>query len=417
LTPTTNRRRFLQTAAGTATALAAGSLSVCAADDVTGTTLPPPADRKLLLVLFGGGTRSSESIADPEHRYIPRLWKEMVPRGTLWTNMRVEHRVVHTNCNASIKTGHWEYNDLDWSKPPAHPTVFEIVRRERRLPDTAAWAFVYASILANTGRSTAAGFGDRFAANVVQPPTIPRTTAEGMERLMAAARATGSPDAELKAAAQCARLARSASRIATDGLQSDTVRRWVEEQYQAWRKADDTTSHDVFLARLATACMKQFAPSVMSVDFGEIDCAHYGSWSRYVEAIRRTDELTWQLWRAVETLPAYRGKTLLLVLPDHGRQLEPEKGDGPHLPARPAGGSAQMGTVPFFRGAGFLHHSDFYTGEGADEGCRRVWMLALGPDVKPGQVIDRPQPITAAAATGLAFLNLTASDGSAPPAR
>ena len=29
----------------------------------------------------------------------------------------------------------------------------------------------------------------------------------------------------------------------------------------------------------------------MSVDFGEIDCAHYGSWSRYVEAIRRTDEL------------------------------------------------------------------------------------------------------------------------------
>lgn len=405
MTPTTTRRKFLQTAAGAAAALAAGGLSVCAADIAAGTVLPPPADRKLLLVLFGGGTRSSESIADPAHRYIPRLWKEMIPRGTLWTNMRVEHRVVHTNCNASIKTGHWEYDDLDWSKPPAHPTVFEIVRRERRLSDMAAWSFVYASILANTGRSAAAGFGDRYAANVVQPPTIPRTTAEEMERLMSAARATGSPGAELKAAAQCARLARSASRIATDGLQSDTARRWLDEQYQAWRKADGTTSHDVFLARLAAACMKQFAPSVLSVDFGEIDCAHYGSWSRYVEAIRRTDELTWQLWRAVETLPAYRGKTLLLVLPDHGRQLEPEKAD------------SSAGTVPFFRGAGFLHHSDFYTDEGADEGCRRVWMLALGPGIKPGQTIDRPQPITAAAATGLGFLGLAASQGAAPPAQ
>jgi hypothetical protein len=392
LRPTTTRREFLQTAVATTAALAGGGLSVCAADPIADTTLPPLADRKLILVLFGGGTRASESIADPKHRYIPRLWKEMVPRGTLWTNMRVEHRVVHTNCNASIKTGHWEYDDLDWSKPPAHPTVFEIVRRERRLPDTAAWAFVYASILANTGRSTAAGFGDRFAANVVEPPTIPRTTAEEMERLMAAARATGSSEEELKAAAQCARLARSASRIATGGLQSDAARRWVGEQYQAWRKEDGTTSHDVFLARLAAACMKQFAPSVMSVDFGEIDCAHYGSWSRYVEAIRRTDELTWQLWRASETLSAYRGKTLLLVLPDHGRELESSGG------------------------AGFLHHSDFYTDQGADEGCRRVWMLALGPGVKPGQTIDRPTPITAAAATSLRFLGLAASPGAARPA-
>ena len=41
------------------------------------------ADRKLILVLFGGGTRFSESVGDPEHRYIPHLWKELVPRGTL----------------------------------------------------------------------------------------------------------------------------------------------------------------------------------------------------------------------------------------------------------------------------------------------------------------------------------------------
>ena len=135
--------------------------------------------------------------------------------------------------------------------------------------------------------------------------------------------------------------------------------------------------------------MKRFSPSVMAVDYGEIDCAHYGSWSRYVDAIRRTDELTWQLWRAAGSLSAYRGKTLMLILPDHGRELESEDGWG------------------------FIHHSDFYTNKGADEGCRRVWMLALGPGVKPGGRIDRAVPITTAASTGLDYLGLEPSKGAA----
>ena len=149
------RREALRMIAGTG---AAAALTAAGAPSARGVDAAEPLDRlpgvdqrKLILVIFGGGTRSSESVGDPEHRYIPHLWKKMVPRGTLWTNMRVEHRVVHPNCNASIKTGHWEYDDLDWSKPPRHPTIFEIVRKQRKLPDTAAWAFVYASILANTG--------------------------------------------------------------------------------------------------------------------------------------------------------------------------------------------------------------------------------------------------------------------------
>jgi hypothetical protein len=384
----TNRRAFLQTAAAAAVgASPVGRLLAAGA----AASLPPLAERRLIVVLFGGGTRSSESITDPEHRYIPRLWKELVPQGTLLTNMRVERRVVHTNCNASIKTGHWEYDDLDWSKPPKHPTIFEIVRKERGLPDTAAWSFVYASILAQTARSQADGYGRRFAANLVEPPTISRAAAEEMERLMAAARASGSPEAERKATAKCAHLARSDSRIADGGLQSPAARAWLRERYRAWCNADDTTSHDALLANCACDCMKRFAPQVMSVDFGEIDCAHYGSWSRYVEAIRRTDELTWQLWQTAQSLSAYRGKTLMLVLPDHGRQLDSPGGDG------------------------FIHHSDFYTNRNADEGCRRVWMLAIGPSVAAEAKIDRPVPITAAAATGLHWLGLRASRGAAPP--
>ncbi|MBN1418259.1 MAG: hypothetical protein JXP34_05750 [Planctomycetes bacterium] len=377
------RRTFIRRIAGAACAAIAGS------DPRRGADPNPP---KLIVIIFGGGTRSSETIADPDHRHIPTLWGELVPRGTLFTNMRVEGKVVHPNSTGSILTGHWEWDDIDWSRPVAHPTIFEIHRRAARAPDTSAWAFVYASILAKAGESAASGFGSAFGANVVEPPTIPRATAARMDGLLARAAASGSPAAEREAIAACARLARSTSRIATGGLRSEGARRFVEERYAAWRAGAGTTSHDAFLADAATACMRTFAPDLIAIAFGEIDCAHYGSWSRYVEAIRRTDDLVGRIWRAARILPAYRDNTLILVLPDHGREL-----DGPDR-------------------WGFIHHSDFYTGAGADEGCRRVWMLAVGPDVEAGRTIDQPVPITAAAATGLAFLGLEASRGAEPPA-
>jgi hypothetical protein len=43
-----------------------------------------------------------------------------------------------------------------------------------------------------------------------------------------------------------------------------------------------------------------------------------------------------------------------------------------------------------------------------------VWMLAVGPGVSRGTTIDRPTPITAAAATGLRWLGLAASPGATP---
>ncbi|UCE47378.1 MAG: twin-arginine translocation signal domain-containing protein, partial [Phycisphaerales bacterium] len=385
-----SRRRFLLAAAGVGAATTLGGaealISGCSRR-VEASAPPVFSQRKLIVVLFGGGTRSSESIGDPTHSFIPHLWNEIIPRGTLFTNMRVEHKVVHPNSAGSIMTGHWEWDDIDWSRPVAHPTIFEIYRRARLMPDTSAWAFVYASILAGTGESLAWDYGKKYAANVVEPPTIPRTTAEQMDRQMQHAASLGSTDAQIEAANICAKLARAKSRISAKGLRSRQASVFLDTEYAKWKAGSGTTSHDAFLTDRAIACMHTFAPDVMAVDFGEIDCAHYGSWSRYVEAIRRTDELTWKLWQATEQMEQYRGRTLILILPDHGRELN-----------RPGHW-------------GFIHHSNFYTNEGADEGCRRVWMVALGPGVTSGRRIEKPIPITAVAATGLEFLGLEASVG------
>lgn len=385
-----NRRTFLRAVAGSVAAGVLGGADTILGGCAAASPVFMPSDQrrdKLVVILFGGGTRSSESIDDPTHRYVPHLWNEMVPRGTLFTNMRVEHKVVHPNCTGSIMTGHWEWDDIDWSRPVAHPTIFEIYRKSRRAPDTAVWSFVYASILAKTTESLVAGYEGKYAANVVVPPTIPRTTAQEMDRRMRHAASLGSLDAQIEATAECQKLARSTSHIALEGLRSTQARCSVEHEYATWKNESGTTSHDAFLAGRAIDCMRKFAPDIMVVAFGEIDCAHYGSWSRYVDAIRRTDKLTSKLWNTIQQLDEYRNRTLMLILPDHGRELD------------------RLGHW------GFIHHSNFYTNEGDDEGCRRVWMLAIGPGVKAARRIDKPIPITTVAATGLEYLGLDPSAG------
>jgi hypothetical protein len=270
-----------------------------------------------------------------------------------------------------------------------HPTVFEIFRKFRGAPDTAAWALVYAAILSNVGWSRATGFGPEYGANVVEPPTIPRETAERIGALLQEASATGSVPEELKAAREVARWTRAESHLRRNGLRSEAARQFLDQQYQAWKSGSGTTSHDAFLSDRAIACMKQFAPDVITVAFGEIDCGHYGSWSRYVEAIQRTDELTWRLWQAADELEGYHGQTLMLILPDHGRELD-----------RPDG-------------MGYVHHSNFYTRESEDEGCRRVWMLMLGPGIAQRRKVGKQVPQTVAAATALDYLGLEASPGTA----
>lgn len=353
-----NRREFLR--AGSVLAVAAGFESRLSA-----VTAPPdgavPGDPNVLLVLFGGGTRNSESIADPERRYVPCLWNRLRPEGTLFSDVRNDGLIVHTSAAASILSGHWEHLDLAWKSPARHPTLFERVRRSLALPHEDCWALVYAVILASPVFSEGTGYGHAASANVFYPPTVPRATRERVLELTARAGAIGDSDRHAALLGEARQLLRSTARPHYEGLLGPGPETFAREFFARWRQEDGTTSHDAFVAEAAKAVMRRFHPRFVMVGFGEIDCAHYGNFSRYTDAIRRTDALTFDLWTAIQADAFYRDRTYLVVTPDHGRELE-----------RPGG-------------EGFVHHSNFYTGEGADEGCRQVWALILGPGIPKGE--------------------------------
>jgi arylsulfatase A-like enzyme len=106
--------------------------------------------------------------------------------------------------------------------------------------------------------------------------------------------------------------------------------------------------------------MQQESPSLLWITMHDIDIAHAGAYSLYIDAIRRTDRLCVELWEAVQSEPEYAGNTTLLILPDFGR-------DGDQY----AGGN------------GFQHHR---TGDALS---RTTWMMAVGAGVREGVVSDR----------------------------
>jgi arylsulfatase A-like enzyme len=125
--------------------------------------------------------------------------------------------------------------------------------------------------------------------------------------------------------------------------------------------ARTVASPDELSVYIVRQLMRKQSPSMLWLTLHDVDIAHSGAYSLYVEAIRRTDRLCGELWQAVQADPEYAGNTTMFILPDFGRDADAEAG-----------------------GNGFQHHR---TGDAAS---RTTWMMVLGAGVRRGVVYDRP---------------------------
>lgn len=66
--------------------------------------------------------------------------------------------------------------------------------------------------------------------------------------------------------------------------------------------------------------LKTQKPRVLFLSFDETDdFGHYGSYDNYMNSVHYTDDFIRQLWEWVQSQPAYKNQTTLLVTVDHGR--------------------------------------------------------------------------------------------------
>jgi hypothetical protein len=337
-----NRRDFLRGAASMAlgTTLVSGSPLVRDA--------AAAAKRKIIVITFGGGARDQETFAPEGQENIPNMLRELVPQSSFFTQVVNQGILGHYVATASLATGVYETLNNFSAVPPQHPTVFEYFRKDLHRPLSDAWVVAPSNGFNRIGESDYRSFGPGMGARVVLP-----------KHLLAAAGNGADYEHLLRDNYETPLYTPPLAGGEFELQQLEMILKLSVDDFKA--HARTLSSPDELSMYIARRLMRQEAPSLLWITMHDIDIAHAGAYSLYVDAIRRTDRLCAELWKAVESEPEYAGNTTLFILPDFGRDGDQDAG-----------------------GNGFQHHR---TG---DTASRTTWMMALGAGVRQGVVYDSP---------------------------
>src|SRR5215475_4333859 len=339
---------------------------------------------RVIVVTFGGGVRYSETFGAEGLRNIPRL-AGMRPQGYFFRTCVNAGVLSHFNSTASILTGNWQRVDDFGFQPPAGPTIFEYYRKGAKATPMDAWIVATNKSFATMGSSGDAMWGAPFGANVVLPKQL---LLEAVKEVVRKRPGGGVADRE--------NVLRQLQGILSEGYEGVgwTVFKGGRELDAHLRETlthslveyingpEAPTSGDELTFFITREVMREFAPRLLLVNFWDMDVAHWGSYSLYLQAINRTDRLTGMLWDETQSNPSYKDKTTLLILPELGRDGDVNAANG------------------------FLNHRS------GDASCRNMWMLAMGAGVPAGET-ERPMQHVDIAPTVASMLEISAGDGMA----
>jgi len=315
--------------------------------------LAPAAGQKTVVVTFGGGARDEETFAPEGQENIPHLLNELIPQATFFTQVVNRGILGHYVATASLATGIYERFDNFADVSPKNPTVFEYFRKGLKRPANDAWVIAPSNGFNRIGQSDGSLISTGYGARVILP-----------KRMLASALgkgATQSAGVEAILQDNYEDLLYTPPAINTDAnlaLLTDLLHLSVDDFAHHAKTLSSADELSVFVMR---QLMKQFAPSLLWITLHDMDVAHTGAYSLYIDGIRRTDRLCADIWAMIESDPEYKDRTTMLILPDFGRDSDFTPG-----------------------GNGFQHHR---TG---DPLSRTTWMMALGPHIRHNVTVDRP---------------------------
>jgi hypothetical protein len=342
------RRDFLRDAAGLALGGALVGSGVLARAGIA------PRNRKVVVITFGGGARDQETFAPEGQGNIPHLMNELIPQSSFFTQVVNRGILGHYVATASLATGVYETINNFASLPPEHPTVFEYFRKDRKRPASDAWVVAPSNGFNRIGESSHRSYGAGLGARVILP-----------KHLLTAALSSGHSDYQhlLRDNYETPFYVPELGGSDVELEQLENILNLSVADFKA--HARTLSSPDELSVYVVRQLMRQKAPSLLWITMHDIDVAHSGAYSLYIEGIRRTDRLCAEIWKVIQSEPEYAGKTTLFILPDFGRDSDEDSG-----------------------GNGFQHHR---TGDALS---RTTWMMALGAGVRENAVFDHAMEST-----------------------
>jgi hypothetical protein len=252
---------------------------------------------------------------------------------------------------ASLATGVYETFNNFAAVPPHNPTVFEYFRKDLARPGQDAWVVAPSNGFNRIGESDHRQYGEGLGAGVVLPKHLLKAALSSTDHSNLSHLLRDNYETPLYTPALAGN---EVEMQRLEGVLRLSVTDFVAH-------ARSLASPDELSVYIAKQLMRTLAPSLLWITLHDIDIAHSGAYSLYVDAIQRSDRLCAEIWQAIESESEYAGRTTMYILPDFGRDADADAS-----------------------GNGFQHHR---TG---DPLSRTTWLMAMGPGIRQGVIIDRP---------------------------
>jgi hypothetical protein len=231
----------------------------------------PEYKTKHVFLVVMDGVRWMDSFGDPQHQYIPHLYNDLRPLGTLFTHYYNRGITVTRQGHSTMASGTWQMVPNGGPRLTM-PSLFEYLRDEKGIPPTKAWAIFGKGPYSFAAYSSHPAYGAKFAASEFHG---------------------GGPD--------------------------DPVN-------------EMSVMGDAGVLQKVKDVMKQDQPDFFFINFGYTD--HSGhiakSFAEYTDAIRNCDVQFYKLWEAIQADPYYKDTTTVLFVNDHGRHSSDYHSHGDH---------------------------------------------------------------------------------------
>lgn len=314
----------------------------------------------VVFCLFAGGVRNIESVEKARGNLMPRILSgagsvdptiapgmDALPgfsgtslqnSSTLFRQFRyAQGPTGHFNGHTTALTGNYTLTDLNIRESPKMPTIFELYRKHNSPSQTALNAWWVSNTLGpypSLNYSVYPGYGPLYGANYMQPLTLVSDIGyNGLSNPIQFEAAEQQRIFELRSLLNkrfnqaaiikeetISNTAENAIRI-EQFLQAQLSNAAAGQYSNPWG-AGSSMNSDMYNVFFAERIIQEFQPELLVVNMQGVDVCH-SNFTDYCNNLRKADFAVGKLWETIQNTPGMANDTILIVAPEHGRNLEP----------------------------------------------------------------------------------------------
>lgn len=311
----------------------------------------------VVFCLFAGGVRNLESMQKADGNLMPNtlLGNESISgdiiggmtslpapvsnrlqsQGTLFKKFQYASGPTgHYNGHITAITGNYSDEAIKLKEPPKYPTIFEYYRKHNS-PSTSAlnawWVSDSLGPYPYLNYSAYDGYGPLYGANAIQPLSLLANSNSILNNPLTVTNTEKAKcdlmrefaNGQFKAPA--AIMSNSIKNNPADAENLDAYLRQLMYETangvhsDQWGAGMNGDSYNLYFA---SEIIKKYQPELMVVNMQGVDVAHF-EFTKYADNMRKADYALARLWQTIQSTPGMANDTVLIVAPEHGRNLQP----------------------------------------------------------------------------------------------